>query len=129
MIELESQVQMVAMSILFGMLFANLLSFILITFKEVHLLKSVMIFLLFNFSAVCYYCFLFQINNGILNVYLAIALIFGYYLHHKFYDKYFSCLYKYLFLKIHAKIETRKARIREWKERLKKKTRKEKLIE
>ena len=130
MIELEVQFKLVISSIVFAMVFTNLYTFFDIGLRRSKVLRFIVINSYFVSSTVIYYFLIYTINQGILNVYLPISLIVGYYLHMKFYDKYFSCLYKYLFSKIHSIIDKRKEKCcKIWKELIKKRIKKAKSTE
>ena len=86
--------------------------------------------MLFLFASVGYYALIYKVNKGILSVYMPICLLIGWYLHMKYYDKHFSCVYEYLFLKIHCIISKKRRKWQEkWKELTKKKTKEAKSIE
>ena len=130
MIELEVQFQIVISSIIFGMVFTNLYTFIEIMFKKSKVFRSVLELCFFIAVSVLYYLMIFKINKGVLSVYMPICLILGYYLHMKFYDKHFSCLYDYMFNKVSSIIYKKKTRlVRAWKEVVVKKIKKEKSTE
>ena len=130
MIELEVQFQVVIASIVFAMTATNLYTFIEILFKKSKVFRSFLELCFFIMASVCYYALIFVLNKGILNVYMPICLILGYYLHMKFYDKYFSCLYDYLFTKVSSIINKKKARVvRVWKEVIAKMIKREKSTE
>ena len=126
-LELEVQFQLVITSVIFMMIFTNIYTFIDIVLRKI---KIVLIPLYFLFSSILYYFIIYKISDGVLSIYLPVCLIIGYYLHMKFYDKYFSCVYNYLFSKLSSIINIRKDRCRKWiGQHLKKKKRKEKLTE
>ena len=130
MIELEVQFQIVISSIIFGMLFTNLYTFIDIMFKKSKVFRSFLELCFFVIVSILYYMLIFKINKGVLSVYMPICLILGYFLHMKFYDKYFSYLYDNLFNKVSCIIYKKKTRlVRTWKEVVVKRIKKEKSIE
>lgn len=130
MIELEQQFKIIVCTILFAMIFTNLYTLFDIMLRKSKIIRFFTEAFFFSLSSVLYYFFVYKINKGILNVYLPIALCVGYYLHMRFYDKHFSCLYKYLFSKLHSIIDKGKAKgYKIWKELTKKKTKKAKLTE
>ena len=130
MIELETQFQLCISSIVFSMFFTNIYTFIDIIFSRIKILKGVLVMISFICATLIYYYLLFIINKGKLTIYIPLFLLSGYYLHMKFYDKYFSCLYQYLFLKIHSIIIKNRERCkRVWKELMKKKIKKVKSTE
>ena len=126
-LELEVQFQLVITSVIFMMIFTNMYTFIDIVLRKI---KIVLIPLYFLFSSILYYFIIYKISDGVLSIYLPVCLIIGYYLHMKFYDKYFSCVYNYLFSKLSSIINIRKDRCKKWiGQHLKRKKRKEKLTE
>lgn len=126
-LELEVQFQLVITSVIFMMIFTNIYTFIDIVLRKI---KIVLIPLYFLFSSILYYFIIYKISDGVLSIYLPVCLIIGYYLHMKFYDKYFSCVYNYLFSKLSSIINIRKDRCKKWiGQHLKRKKRKEKLTE
>jgi len=126
-LELEVQFQLVIVSVVYMMIFTNIYTFIDIVLRKI---KVVLIPIYFLLSSVLYYFIVYKISNGVLSIYLPICLVLGYYLHMKFYDKYFSCIYNYLFSKLSSIINVRKDRCKKWIEQhLKRKKRKENLIE
>ena len=126
-LELEVQFQLVITSVIFMMIFTNIYTFIDIVLKKI---KIVLIPIYFLFSSILYYFIIYKISDGVLSIYLPVCLIIGYYLHMKFYDKYFSCVYNYLFSKLSSIINIRKDRCKKWiGQHLKRKKRKEKLTE
>lgn len=130
MIELEVQFQIVISSIIFGMLFTNLYTFIDIMFKKSKVFRSFLELCFFVIVSILYYMLIFKINRGVLSVYMPICLILGYFLHIKFYDKYFSYLYDNLFNKVSCIIYKKKTRlVRTWKEVVVKRIKKEKSTE
>ena len=130
MIELEVQFQVVIASIVFAMAATNLYTFIDILFKKSKVFRSFLELCFFIIVSVSYYALIYILNKGVLNVYMPICLIFGYYLHMKFYDKYFSCLYNYLFTRVSSIINKKKTRVvKVWKEVVAKIIKKEKLTE
>ena len=130
MIELEVQFQIVISSIIFGMLFTNLYTFIDIMFKKSKVFRSFLELCFFVIVSILYYMLIFKINKGVLSVYMPICLILGYFLHIKFYDKYFSYLYDNLFNKVSCIIYKKKTRlVRTWKEVVVKRIKKEKSTE
>ena len=114
MIELETQFQIVIGSVLFGMFLTSLYKFIDIMLGKSKVFRLIVESCFFLTSSLGYYCFIYVINKGILTVYMPVCLLLGYYLYMKFYDKYFSCLYEYLFSKFHSIIKKKKDR---WKKR------------
>ena len=130
MIELEVQFQIVIGSILFGLVATNIYTFIDIIFKKSKVLKGLIELCFFIIVSGGYYCFVYIINKGIFNVYMPASLLLGRYLHYRFYDKYFSCIYEYIFSKIHCIINIKKRKWRKiWKELIKKKTKEVKSTE
>ena len=116
MIELEVQFQLIIASIIFSMICTNIYSFINIMLSKSKVFRFFLEFCFFISCSIAYYMLIFYISEGILSVYLPFCLIVGYYLHNKFYDKYFSCLYSYLFNKFHSIIIKKKDRCkRKWK--------------
>ena len=108
MIELEAQFQVIIATVIFSMIMCNLYSLFDILLRKSVVLRFFIEVLFFSFGAILYYYLLFYINNGILNIYIPVCFIVGYYLHNKFYDKYFSCLYSYLFNKFHCIIDKKR---------------------
>ena len=130
MIELEVQFQIVIVSVVFGMIFTNLYSFIDIMLNKSKVFRGLIELCFFLSGAIGYYSIIYIINNGALSVYMPVCLLFGRYLHKRFYDKYFSSLYKYIFSRFHSIIEKRKRKWRLlWKELTTKKTKEEKSTE
>lgn len=126
MIELEVQFQIVFLSIIFGMVATNLYKFIDIILGKSKVFRLFIELCFFLTISVFYYYFIFIINNGILSIYMPVCLLGGYYIHMRFYDKYFSCVYEYLFSKFHSIIEKKRDRWkRRWKELMIKITKKE----
>ncbi len=130
MIELEVQFQIVISSVLFGMIFTNLYTFIESMFRKSKVFRGVLELCFFIIASVLYYLLIFILNKGILNVYMPFSLILGYLIHMKFYDKHFSYLYDYLFNKISSIINNKKNKVvRVWKEVIAKKIKKGKSTE
>ena len=130
MIELEIQFQLVISCLILGMVFANLYSFIDIILGKSKVFRSVIELCFFAIITILFYYFIYRVNKGILNFYIPISLIGGVYLHKRFYDKHFSCLYEYWFSKIHSIIKSSKARCKSlWKGLLKKIIKKQKSTE
>ena len=130
MIELTVQFQLVISSVIFSMIATNLYTLIDIMLRKSKVFRSVIELCFFIIVSTTYYYLVYKINKGIFSVYLPICLIVGYYLHMRFYDKHFSCLYKYLFSKIHSIIDKRRGKWqRLWKEVIKKKIEKAKSTE
>lgn len=130
MIELEVQFKLVIISVFYSMIFTNLYTFFDIALRKSKIFRFLIINGYFLFATSLYYFLIYIINRGILNVYLPISLVLGYYLHMRYYDKYFSCLYKYVFSKIHSIIDKRKEKYcKIWKELITKKTKKAKSTE
>ena len=130
MIELETQFKLVIVSVGFSFVFSNVYALINIALRNSKIIRFVIEVVFFLFVTSLYYCLIYVINKGILNIYMFISLIFGWFLYIRFYDKHFSCLYNYLFSKIHCIIEARKEKlIKVWKELKKKKTKKVKSTE
>ena len=130
MIELEIQFKIVIASIVYGMFITNLYTFIDIILGKSKVFKGVSELCFFSISSGCYYLLMYKINMGVLSVYMPVCLLFGWFLHMKYYDKYFSCLYEYIFLKIHCIIsKKRKKWQKRWKELIRKKTKEAKSIE
>ena len=130
MIELETQFQIVILSILFGMIGTNLYSLITSIFRNSKVFKAILELCFFITFAISYYYFIYILNNGILNVYMPVFLLVGYYLHMKFYDKHFSFVYNCLFQKFSSIIKKRKDRWKKlWKELIMKKIKKPKSTE
>ena len=124
-LELETQFQLSIVSVVFSMIATNVYTFIEIIFKRLTIIKCMANILFFVIFSVLYYAIIYFISGGILSIYLIFFLILGYYLHMRFYDKYFSCWYDYLFLKISSIINNVKGRCsKRWKERKFKKMRK-----
>ena len=116
MIELEVQFQVVVASVFLGMVFTNFYTFIDIILSKSKIIRVILELSYFLSITIFYYYIIFILNNGKLSIYMPVCLALGYYLHMKFYDKYFSCLYKYWFLKIHSIIEKKKDRCKKiWK--------------
>jgi hypothetical protein len=116
MIELEIQFQLVISCILIGMVCANLYSLIDILMGKSKVLRSIIELCFFTIITISFYYFIYLVNSGVLNFYIPICLIIGIYLHKRFYDKHFSCVYNYWFLKIHSIIRINKERCkRVWK--------------
>lgn len=116
MIELEVQFQIVVVSVVFGMICTNLYTFLNIWLGKSKVFRSMCELCFFLSISSVYYYIVFKINKGILSIYMPICLFVGYYLHMRFYDKYFSCFYQYLFSSFHSIIIKRKERCkRVWK--------------
>ena len=130
-LELEVQFQLVIVSIIFSMIVTNIYTFIEILLQKIKLVKNLITLSFFPFVTGVYYLIIYKISEGILSIYLVASLVLGYVLHMRFYDKYFSCLYNYLFLKISSIINNVKGRCKKsWKEHsLKKMRRKRKSTE
>lgn len=130
MIELETQFQIVISSIVFGMVFTNLYTFFDIILGKSKVIRAIIELCFFLVSGVLYYYLIFVINKGVLNIYMPICLLMGYIVYKRYYDKYFSCLYKYLFSVFHSIIKNRKERcLKRWKELIVKITKKAKSTE
>ncbi len=130
MIELETQFQLIVTSIVFGMVCTNIYTFIEIVLRKIYVFKTIIKLAFFMSASITYYYLIFIIDKGILNIYLPISLVAGYLLHMKFYDKYFSCRYEYLFSKINSIMDKKKARWKKlWRGLMKKKAKKEELTE
>ena len=113
-LELESQFLLVITSVILAMVATNAYTFINILFQKLEIIKSACcLCFFFSFTCIYYFC-VYCISEGILSIYLPFCLILGYYLHMKFYDKYFSCLYDYLFFKISSIINSVKGRCKKW---------------
>ena len=127
-LELETQFQMIIVSVIFAMVFTNIFTFIEIVLSK---LRFIVVPIYFLTSTLMYYIMIYKISNGVLSVYLPLCLICGYYLHMRFYDKYFSCIYNYWFSRISSIIKTRKDRCKkQWiGHNLKKMKKEENLIE
>ena len=127
-LELEVQFQLVISSVIFAMIVMNIYTFISL-FKC--FLKWGLTIGYFVLATCVYYFLIYKISDGVLSIYLPFCLILGYYLHMRYYDKYFSCLYEYLFSKISSIIRNVKGRCKRlWIGRsLKKTRRKENLTE
>lgn len=122
MIELEMQFQIVIASILFGLVASNIYSFINIMLQTSKVLKAISELCFFIIAAFFYYYLMYIINKGIFSIYMPLSILVGRYLHYKFYDKYFSCVYEYIFSKIHCIIKIQKGKwAKRWKELTKKK--------
>lgn len=125
MIELEAQFKIVISSVVFSLCFSNIYRLIDVLLRNSKIFRFVLEISFFLFVSALYYLLVYKINKGILNVYMPISLIAGYYLYMRFYDKHFSCLYKYLFSKLHSIIDVRKDKCKKlWKELKKKKIKK-----
>ena len=123
MIELEVQFQIVIASVVFGMVVTNLYTCVDILLRKSRVLRSLIEFVFFTVASSGYYLLIYKINKGILSVYMPVCLLLGWYLHMKFYDKYFSYFYKYIFSKFHSIIDLQRSRwCRLWKELKVKKT-------
>lgn len=121
MIELEIQFQLIIVSVISGMLVTNLYTLVDILLRNSKIIRFFVELSYFVVATIIYYFVIYKISNGVLTVYLPICLIGGCWLHMRFYDKHFSCLYKYLFSKFHSIIDSRKVKIvRLWKELIKK---------
>lgn len=130
MIELEVQFKIVIVSVLFSMLFTNLYTMINIMLRNSKVVRGIFELCFFLITSIAYYLIIYKINKGILNIYMPICLIFGWYIHMRFYDKYFSCLYKYIFSKFHSIIDKKRSKwYKLWKEFKRKKTKEVKLTE
>ena len=130
MIELETQFQIVSVGVLFGLFFTTLYKFIDIMLGKSKVFRAIIELCFFFTGAICYYYLIYIINRGILNVYMPAAILFGYYIYMRFYDKYFSCLYEYLFSRFNSIIKKKKDRWKKrWKELMSKIRKKEKSIE
>ena len=90
MIELETQFQIVISSIIFGMVFTNVYKFIDIMLGKSKVFRVIIELCFFLSCSLLYYYLTFIINKGILSIYMPVCLAFGYYIHMRFYDKYFS---------------------------------------
>ena len=112
MIELTVQFQLIISSIIFGMVSTNLYTLIDIMLRKSKVFRSLIELCFFLIISTLYYFLIYKVNNGILNVYLPFCLLFGFYLHMKFYNKHFSCLYKYVFSKMHSIIDKKRGK---WK--------------
>ena len=129
-LELETQFQLMITSIVYSMVITNLYTFIEIIFQKIRVLKSLAIFSLLVAASGLFYYFIYLISEGVLTIYLPVFLAAGYYLHMRFYDKYFSCLYKYLFLKLCSIIKKKKDRCKQiWKGLITKKAKEEESTE
>lgn len=130
MIELEVQFQIIISTIVFSMFFTNLYTCINILLRKSKVFRSLIELCFFALTSVLYYLLIYRINKGILSVYIPVCLLFGWYLHMKFYDKYFSCFYKYIFSKIHSIIDLQRSKWHKlWKELMTKKTKEVKSTE
>ena len=123
MIELEVQFQIIIATIIFSMIATNIYTCINILLRRSKVFRAIIELSFFSLVAILYYLLIYKINKGILSIYMPVCLIFGWYLHMKFYDKYFSCFYKYIFSKIHSIIDLQRSKWhRLWKELTTKKT-------
>ena len=130
MIELETQFQIVIISTVLGMVFTNLYTMFNILLRNSKVVRFVTELIYFCLASIFYYWIIYVVNDGILTIYMFVFLLVGYYIHMKFYDKHFSCLYKYLFSKIHCIIDIRREKWRrKWKEILLRKAKKQKSTE
>lgn len=129
MIELETQFQIVFVSILFGMVVTNIDTFIRSILRNSKVIKFFLELCFFIFVSIFYYYLIYVLNKGILSIYLPVFLILGVYLHLKFYDKHFSYAYDCLLKKISSIIKKKKDRWILWKEAILKKIKKPKSIE
>lgn len=130
-LELETQFQLSIISVVFSLFACMTYSFVTIVFKRSKLLKGIFVLAMFLLVTVLYYFSIYFISNGVLSIYIPIFLLFGYYIYYKFYDKYFSCVFEWVFFKISSIILSKKERFKKiWIERkLKKMKEKEKSIE
>lgn len=125
MIELEAQFKLIIVSVIFAMIATNFYTLLDILLRKSKVFRFIIELCFFLIMAGLYYFVIYKINDGILTIYIPMCLFFGYYLHMRFYDKHFSCLYKYLFLPIHSIIDKGKAKwYKLWKELIKKKSKK-----
>lgn len=130
MIELETQFLIVLSSVGFSWFFTGVYYLLDSLLRNSKVFRFFVELLFFSLVAILYYLLVYKVNNGLLNVYMIVSLMLGYYLYVKFYDKHFSCLYKYLFSKLHSIIDTRRDKCKRlWKELTKKKTKKAKSTE
>ena len=130
MIELEVQFQIVFSSIMFGMVFTNLYTFLDIFLGKSKVFRSAIELCFFLITSILYYLLVYKINKGMLSVYMPICLGSGYFLHMRFYDKHFSCLYKYLFSRTCSIINKKKDRCKRiWRGLITKIIKKEKSTE
>lgn len=130
MIELEVQFQIVVVSIVFGMVFTNLYTFLDIFLGKSKVFRSMIELCFFLIVSILYYMLIYKINKGMLSIYMPVCLGLGYFLHMRFYDKHFSCLYKYLFSLTCSIINKKKDRWKKkWKGLITKKIKKEKSTE
>ena len=113
-LELEEQFKLVITSIVFAMMVTNLYTFIDIVFSKVKSLLFIFSVLFLSFSSIVYYVIIYSISHGVLSVYIPISLFIGYYIHMRFYDKYFSCLYNYLFCGLSSIINNIRGRWKKW---------------
>lgn len=130
MIELETQFQIIFLSILFGIISAMIFSFLSTMLKNSKVIRAILELCFFPFFSIFYYYLIYLINNGVLSIYMPVFIILGIYLYKKFYDKHFSYVYDCLFKKVSSIIKIRKDRWRKlWKEVIIKKIKKPKSIE
>ena len=139
---LLNEFQVIIGSIFLGWLFMMIWSMINVFIKNI---KPNMLRLIFDTPLIssfvyCYYLFLINTSDGVLNIFYALAIIFGIYLYMKFYDCYFSKFFiliknqikikiiKPIYLKVlkikdilKLRVETLKKRKRQKDERRKKK--------
>ena len=123
MIELEVQFQIIISTIIFSMVVTNLYTCLDILLRRSKIFRSIIELCFFLSVSGLYYLLVYKINKGILSVYMPACLLLGWYLHMKFYDKYFSCFYKYVFSKFHSIIDLQRSKWHKlWKELITKKT-------
>ena len=89
---LLNEFQVIIGSIFLGWLFMMIWSMINVFIKTI---KPNMLRLIFDTPLIssfvyCYYLFLINTSDGVLNIFYALAIILGIYLYMKFYDCYFS---------------------------------------
>jgi hypothetical protein len=131
MIELEVQFKLIGLSVLFAMVFTNLYTLVDIGLRKSKIVRFFVMTSYFALASIFYYYIIYKISKGMLSIYLPVSLGVGYYLHMRFYDKYFSCIYNYWFSRISSIIKTRKDRCKKrWiGHNLKKMKKEENLIE
>ena len=89
MIPLERQVQSIALSLLFGMIFMFFYEVLKRLFlRRCFVLKLICELNLFVSFAYIYYVLNVYVNEGYLNIYIPLFIMVGIYLYHKFYSKY-----------------------------------------
>ena len=121
MMELEVQFQVFFMSILFGMYLLSFWQFLNRLFHKKYIIRFFFELPFFIFNFLFYYFLLFQLNGGIFNIYLILALIIGFLIHQKFYAPKILLFYEFILKKLNGIILKIKKR---WKRHGKNKKRK-----